>query len=65
MDIGSSEFPFSYEQYKIICLSMGISREWEIELSYRIYLHYENGDYKKASLTLYYNNMYFTEGSFN
>lgn len=65
MATGNFEEPFSYEQYKLLCLSMGIKREWEIELSYRIYLCYEDGNYKKGVLTRHYNNLYYGEGAFN
>lgn len=65
MGIGSSEEPFSYMEYRILCLSMGIKREWEIKLSYKIYLCYEDGNYKKGVLTQYYNNLYYSEGAFN
>lgn len=65
MDIGNFEESFNYEDYRILCLSMGIKREWEIKLSYNIYLCYEKGDYKKGILTQYYNNLYYGEGGFN
>lgn len=65
MGIGSSEESFSYEDYRILCLTMGIKREWEIKLSYNIYLCYQKGDYKKGILTHYYNDLYYGEGGFN
>ncbi len=65
MDTGNFEEPMIYEHYVILCNSMGIYREWEIKLSYNVYLLYLDGNYKKGGLNLYYNNMYFNEGSFN
>ena len=67
MDIGSSNgsIPITYETYKLLCLTIGISREWEIEFGYKVYLLFFNGKNKKAVNMLYYNSMYFKEGTFN
>jgi hypothetical protein len=65
MNTGNFKEPFSYMEYRTLCLAMGIKREWEIQLSYRIYLCYEDGNYKKGVLTQYYNNLYYAEGGFN
>lgn len=63
MDTGN--FKLTYEEYKTRCLSMGLKAEWEIKLSYAVYLAYMDNDEKRASLILYYNQLYFREGAFN
>lgn len=65
MDTGSL---YSFEEYKGILNNMGINRNWEVELSYKMYLEYLSEDpeqIKIAVLTGYYNTMYFQEGSLN
>lgn len=65
MDIGNSKIPYTYDEYKTICLSSGLTSEWHIELSYKMYLAYFSGNDKKAGLIYYYNTLYFNEGSLN
>ena len=65
MDTGSFNNKYTLEEYKIICAYFGIVREWEVKLSYDAYINYLDGNYKKADLTIYYNTLYFEEGSFN
>jgi len=67
MDTGSSNL-YTFEEYRDICLAMGMKREWQFEMNYKIYLKYSSGDLeemKKAVLMGYYNDMYFMEGSLN
>lgn len=66
MDTGNFNLePIAYDEYRTKCLSNGLTRKWEIKLSYKVYLEWFWGSYKKGSLILYYNRMYFNEGSFN
>lgn len=63
MDTGNSNY--TYEEYKELCKTMGVFREWEMKISYDMYLMFMENNSKKAMLTLHYNSMYFNEGSFN
>ena len=65
MDTGSFNNKYTLEEYKIICAYFGIVSEWEVKLSYDAYIKYLDGNYKKADLTIYYNTLYFEEGSLN
>lgn len=67
MSTGSSSL-YTFEEYKNICILFGMVREWEFEMSYKIYLKYASGipeEMDKAVLMSYYNDMYFKEGSLN
>lgn len=68
MDTGSSSNLYTFKEYRDICITMGMRREWEFEMSYKIYLKYSSGnleEMKKAVLMGYYKDMYFREGSLN
>lgn len=67
MDTGNSNL-YTFEEYKNICRSLGMNRDWQLEISYKIYLKYTSGipeEMNKAILISYYNDMYFKEGSLN
>lgn len=65
MDTGNF---YRFEEYKNILNNMGINRDWEVEISYKMYLKYLTEDLEQikiATLMGYYNTMYFQEGSLN
>jgi hypothetical protein len=67
MDTGNFD-PYSFEEYKEFVLALGVSREWEIELSYNMYLAYFYGsenEIKHSYLNTYYNSILFMVGSLN
>ena len=69
MDTGSfnnkDDEPIGYELFKVICEMSGVTRDWERNLAYKVYLEMQKGNAKKANLILYYNSLYFNRGSFN
>lgn len=65
MDTGNFNHQYTYNEYRVICLSTGITAEWQIQVSYKMYLAYLNGEDVKAGLIYYYNLLYFNEGSLN
>lgn len=67
MDTGNSNL-YTFDEYKDICREMGMVRNWQFELAYKMYLKYSSGDMeeiRKATLMVYYNTMYFIEGGLN